>query len=332
MKGTNRLSIEEYLNGVIAHNRVMLSRAITLVESELRSDRLMADTLIEKLLPYSGKSIRVGITGAPGVGKSTFIEALGKHLTTTGKRVAVLAVDPSSQKTKGSILGDKTRMEDLSKDANAFIRPSAAGSTLGGVARHSRETILLCEAAGYEVILVETVGVGQSEIMVRSMTDYFLLLALPGAGDELQGIKKGIVEMADGIVITKADGENLTKAKQAQRDCQYALHFFPESESKVTPQVLLTSAINNEGIAETWRHVEYFKQVTSFNGFFHRQREAQNLQWFHDELRTTLFEKINNDAHLTERMSSLESEIKKSRISPVRAAREVFHQFHPPKD
>jgi LAO/AO transport system kinase len=331
MKGTNRLSIEEYLKGVIAHNRVMLSKAITLVESELQSDRLLADTLIEKLMPLSGKSIRVGITGAPGVGKSTLIEALGKHLTATGKKVAVLAVDPSSQKTKGSILGDKTRMEDLSKDVNAFIRPSAAGGTLGGVARHSRETILLCEAAGYEIVLVETVGVGQSETMVRDMTDYFLLLALPGAGDELQGIKKGIVEMADGIAITKADGDSMMKAKQAQRDCQSALHFFPEGESKVPPQVVLTSALTGEGISETWQHVEYFKRVTTANGFFQKQREAQSIQWFHEELRTTLYDKIYGDAQLSARMSSIESDINMSRISPVRAAREVFNQFHPRK-
>lgn len=328
MKGARRLTVEEYVRGVLAHDRFTLSRAITLVESDRADDRNLAITVLESLLPYSGGSTRIGITGVPGVGKSTFIEAFGKHLTSAGKKVAVLAVDPSSQKTGGSILGDKTRMEELSKNANAYIRPTSAGTTVGGVARHSRESILLCEAAGYDIVLVETVGVGQSETMVRNMTDFFLLLGLPGAGDELQGIKKGIMEMADGIVITKADGENAGRAQQAQRDYQYALHLFPESESGFAPRVLLSSAVNGTGIAETWKMIEDFCSTTSANGFFAKQREQQNLRWFYDEIQQLMFERLRNSQRQQHAIEKLESKIKSLEITPSRAAQLVVNRLY----
>ncbi|MEQ8425385.1 MAG: methylmalonyl Co-A mutase-associated GTPase MeaB, partial [Cyclobacteriaceae bacterium] len=228
-QSASRLTTDAYIKGILAQDRVVLSRAITLVESQLTSDQFLAEDLIQTLLPKTGNAIRIGITGIPGVGKSTFIESFGKYLTAIGKKLAVLAIDPSSQRTKGSILGDKTRMEELSKDDNAFIRPTSAANALGGVSDRTREAILLCEAAGFDVIIVETVGVGQSEIAVRSMVDFFLLLLIGGAGDELQGIKKGIMEMADGVVITKADGDNTKRAQQAQTDYQHALHLFSPS-------------------------------------------------------------------------------------------------------
>ncbi|WP_296705979.1 methylmalonyl Co-A mutase-associated GTPase MeaB, partial [Algoriphagus sp.] len=238
-----RLSLEDYRSGVLNGNRVRLSQAITLVESTLDQDLKLASELVQEILPHTGKSIRIGITGVPGVGKSTFIEAFGSLLLSEGKKLAVLAVDPSSQKSKGSILGDKTRMEKLAADKKAFIRPSPAGTTLGGVAAKTRETILLCEAAGFDVILVETVGVGQSETSVKSMVDFFLLLVLAGAGDELQGIKKGIMEMADGIVIHKAEEDNFAAAKRAKANYQNALHLFPKTESGWIPPVLTASSL-----------------------------------------------------------------------------------------
>ena len=245
-------SVRYHEEGILRGVRIVLGQAITLVESSRAQDRTMAENLIEKLLTKTGRSIRIGITGVPGVGKSTFIEVFGKYLTALHMKVAVLAIDPSSKKTRGSILGDKTRMEELSKDPLAFIRPTSTGDAIGGVANATREAILLCEAAGYPVILIETVGVGQSEVAVRGMVDFFLLLMLAGAGDELQGIKKGIMEMADGIVIAKADGENSKMAKQAQADFQQALHWFQLPDSGWAPKVLTNSAFTKNGIAEIW--------------------------------------------------------------------------------
>jgi LAO/AO transport system kinase len=256
------LSADDYLLGIQRGDVAVLGQAITLVESALTKHRSIAETLIEKCLPLSGKSIRIGITGVPGVGKSTFIEAWGNYLTSLGHKVAVLAVDPSSQTSKGSILGDKTRMNDLAINPKAFIRPSPSAGSLGGVAQKTRESIILCEAAGFDVILIETVGVGQSETAVHSMTDFFLLLMLSGAGDELQGIKRGIMEMADHLTITKADGDNLKKAKLAASEYKNALHLFPAQESGYTPQVSICSALEKTGLDSIWSTIESYKNTT----------------------------------------------------------------------
>jgi LAO/AO transport system kinase len=244
-KPKGRLSAKQYIDGILKGDRVLLSRAITIIESNLESDKILAKEIVQNILPNAGNSIRIGITGVPGVGKSTFIEAFGKYLITQGKRVAILSIDPSSQRSKGSILGDKTRMEELANLQEAYIRPSASGDTLGGVANKTGETMLLCEAAGYDVVLIETVGVGQSETAVHGMTDFFLLLMLSGAGDELQGIKKGIMEMADMVVINKADGDNIRMSEMARLQYQNALHIFPQSESGWSPVVSTASAIKN---------------------------------------------------------------------------------------
>ncbi|WP_345274838.1 methylmalonyl Co-A mutase-associated GTPase MeaB [Flaviramulus aquimarinus] len=270
-----------------------LSRAITLIESKNPKHLEKANTIIKGCLPYSNKAVRIGITGVPGVGKSTFIEVFGKHLTAIGKRVAVLAIDPSSSITKGSILGDKTRMENLVKDDNAFIRPSASGESLGGVARKTRETIILCEAAGFDVIIIETVGVGQSETTVHSMVDFFLLLKLAGAGDELQGIKRGIIEMADAIAINKADGDNLKKAKLAKVEFNRALHLYPEKSSHWQPKVTLCSALKNEGIDAIWEIILEYVKITSENNYFNTKRNEQNKFWLiqtiEDQLKSDFF-------------------------------------------
>jgi LAO/AO transport system kinase len=268
-------SIQQYRDGIMAGSIVMLGRAITLVESQLESDRLQAEELLQSLLPLTGKSIRLAVSGVPGVGKSTFIEAFGKHLTSHEHKVAVLAVDPTSSKTRGSILGDKTRMEELSKDPNAFVRPTATGGHLGGVAGKTRETILLCEAAGFDIIIVETVGVGQSEIAVRGMVDFVLLLMLAGAGDELQGIKKGIIEIADGIAINKADGDNIPNAKKAQAELSHALHLV----SSVTT-VVTCSALTKEGLDEIWKMIEAFMN----EGSWIENRDRQRREWMEESL------------------------------------------------
>jgi LAO/AO transport system kinase len=304
---------------------MILGRALTLIESNRSQDRANAEKLVEEILPQTGKSIRIGITGAPGVGKSTFIEVFGKYITSLGMKIAVLTIDPSSQKSKGSILGDKTRMDELSKDPLAFIRPTAAGGTLGGVAMATRESILLCEAAGYEVIIVETVGVGQSEVAVRGMVDFFLLLMLAGAGDELQGIKKGIMEMADGIVIAKSEGDNAGKAKQAQADFQHALHLFQASESGWLPPVLTTSAVAKTGIKETWQMIELFRVHAAHNGFFEAQRRQQQMAWFYAALDELIKNKILNQSKRG--LASIEKQILTYRLSPNKGAREVLKQM-----
>ncbi|NTV84851.1 MAG: methylmalonyl Co-A mutase-associated GTPase MeaB, partial [Bacteroidales bacterium] len=262
-----------YVQGILEGNRALLSKAITMVESALPRHQQLAQEIIGACVPYSGKSVRVGITGVPGVGKSTFIEALGKYLTAQGNKIAVLAIDPSSRRTRGSILGDKTRMEDLANDPNAYIRPSSSTGTLGGVARNTRESIILCEAAGFNIIFVETVGVGQSEIAVHSMVDFFLLLMLAGAGDELQGIKRGIMEMADAIVINKADGDNIKKAELAAREYKNALHLFPPAPSGWTPLVITASSTEKTGIQDTWRMVEDYMKLTHGSGYFEVRRK-----------------------------------------------------------
>ncbi len=319
-----RLSLPDYVNGIRQSDKVILAQAITLVESQLSSDAPLAAELIETLLPLSGNSVRVGITGSPGVGKSTFIEAFGSYLTARNKKVAVLAIDPSSTKTKGSILGDKTRMEELSKNLLAFIRPTATSNALGGVADRTRETILLCEAAGFEIIIIETVGVGQSETAVRSMVDFFLLLMLAGAGDELQGIKKGIMEMADGVVITKADGNNKKRAAQAQADFQHALHLFQRAESGLIPKVLTSSALEKKGIAETWEIIEEYEKLTNENGFFLTNRQNQNLQWFEESFGLLLKTQLTNNVNFQNLKRNLENKIQKNEITVREAANQLY--------
>jgi LAO/AO transport system kinase len=305
----------------------MLAQAITLAESILPDDIRLANQLIEALLPLTGNSVRIGITGVPGVGKSTFIETFGKHLTSLSKKIAVLAVDPSSTKTKGSILGDKTRMEELSKDAFAFIRPTATRSALGGVADRTREAILLCEAAGFEIIIIETVGVGQSETTVRNLVDFFLLLMLAGAGDELQGIKKGIMEMADGIVITKADGDNTKKANQAKADFEYALHLFTESDSGWKPNVITSSALEKKGISETWTLIEQYVVFTKTNGYFEKNRTQQNLVWFREYMQQLLLQKLNQNTELNSKINAFEKDIINKKILPSHAAQQIIQDF-----
>jgi LAO/AO transport system kinase len=279
-------------------------------------------------LPYTGRSIRIGITGVPGVGKSTFIEAMGLYLTNElQKKMAVLAIDPSSTLSRGSILGDKTRMEFLSKHPNAYIRPSPTVGSLGGVARHTREAMLLCEAAGFDIILVETVGVGQSETLVRGMCDFFLLLMLAGAGDELQGIKKGIMEMADGLVITKADGNNALKAQNAQLDYQNALHLFPLPESGWMPQVLTCSAQETTGISPVWDMIGHFVAFTEQNGFFKRQRQQQNLYWMQESIRYLLEDSFYTHPAVQKKWPDVEQAVLAGNYSPQQAALDLINLY-----
>lgn len=323
----NRPSIEDFRQQIIKGNRVVLAQAITLVESQRVEDIQIANQLVEELLPHTGKSMRIAITGVPGVGKSTFIEAFGKYLTAQSKKIAVLAIDPSSNKTKGSILGDKTRMEELAKDPLAFIRPTATGETLGGVADRTREAILLCEAAGFEIILVETVGVGQSEVAVRNLVDFFLLLMLAGAGDELQGIKKGIMEMADAIVITKADGDNVKPANQAKADYLHALHLFSETTAGWRPRVITSSALENKGIEETWSLIQDYFATTRSNGSFESLRRQQNQVWFHDSIQQKLRQHLLDSPKIKTHIHHLEKQIAENRILPSRAAQLVIQNF-----
>lgn len=313
-------SAEELVKGILAKDRTALSRAITLVESTSPQHLKKAHDIIEQCLPYANNSIRIGITGVPGVGKSTFIETLGTSLTSQGKRVAVLAVDPSSTVSRGSILGDKTRMEDLVKDKNAFIRPSASGTSLGGVARKSRETIILCEAAGYDTILVETVGVGQSETAVHSMVDFFLLLKLAGAGDELQGIKRGIMEMADAIVINKADGDNIRNAKTAKVEFNRALHLYPPKDSGWQPKVLLASALKNEGIQEVYNLIEEYLKLVKKNYYFDHERRQQNKFWLLQTIEDRLKSDFYNNPTVKSELKVQLERIEKGVTSPFQAA------------
>lgn len=321
---THRLTIEQYIEGIKSQNRFVLSRAITLIESELQIDNALGSQLIESLLPLTGKSVRIGITGAPGVGKSTFIEAFGKFITSLGKKLAVLAIDPSSQRTGGSIMGDKTRMDELGRDKLAFIRPSPAGASLGGVSRKTRETMLLCEAAGYEVILIETVGVGQSETAVNNMVDFFLLLMLAGAGDELQGIKKGIMEMADTVVITKADGDNETKAHLAQLQYQSALHLFPVNENNWYAKVLTCSALNKVGLIEIWSLIQSYQSMLVGNGWFQKRRQEQNKAWMHEVIKSQLESRFYNHPQIKKLLKEKEEKVENNEIHAVNAAMELL--------
>lgn len=321
----NRLSVNEYVEGILAGNRMVLSRAITLIESQLADDKTLAQQVLEKVLPHTGKSIRIGITGVPGVGKSTFIEAFGKSITGLGKKIAVLAIDPTSQRTGGSIMGDKTRMEELAHDPLAYIRPSPSGNSLGGVAHKTRETILLCEAAGFAVIIVETVGVGQSETLVKGMVDFFLLLMLSGAGDELQGIKRGIMEMADALVITKADGDNLQKAKNARVEYLHALHLFPPNENGWIVPALICSALENSGINEIWQVIEEFVSKTKSSNHFESNRQKQNLDWMYSFIKQTLEEQFFANEVVKTHLSETEKNVLNGNLLPIQAAKKLLN-------
>ena len=322
-----QLSASSLFEGIHQHSISSLSTAITLLESTRLDDKTIAKELISLCLPHSGNSIRIGITGVPGVGKSTFIEAFGKILLNEGKKIAVLAIDPSSEFSGGSILGDKTRMEELSQLDNVFIRPSPAGKTLGGVAQKTRESILLCEAAGFDIILIETVGVGQSETMVHSMVDFFLLLMLSGAGDELQGIKRGIMEMADTLVITKADGDNLQKAKLASREYQNALHLFPPNPNEWIPKSMICSSTTGENIPKLLEIIHSFVNQTKVNGSFDKKRHTQDKFWFHETLKELILNQFFNDTKIGEKIDTLESKIIEGKISSFQAAEELFKQY-----
>ena len=326
-KPKGRLTAQEYIKGILKGDRVLLSRAITIIESNLESDKILAKEIVQEILPNSGKSIRIGITGVPGVGKSTFIEVFGLHLVKQGHKVAILSIDPSSQRSKGSILGDKTRMEELANLQEAYIRPSASGDTLGGVANKTGETMLLCEAAGYDVILIETVGVGQSETAVHGMTDFFLLLMLSGAGDELQGIKKGIMEMADMVVINKADGENVRMSEMARLQYQNALHIFPQSESGWSPVVSTASAIKNIGISNVWDEVLNFKKLVDENGYFVKNRNHQQIDWMYNNINEELKQLFYGSKNIKSHLSILEKDIVSAKISPVKAAQKIIEEF-----
>lgn len=320
-------SVDEYFEGILSGNRAILSQAITLIESSLPVHQKIAQQVIEKCLPYSEKSIRIGITGVPGVGKSTFIEAIGKNLTNSGKKLAVLAIDPSSQRSKGSILGDKTRMEDLAVDPNAFIRPSPSAGSLGGVARKTRESMILCEAAGYNVLFVETVGVGQSETAVHSMVDFFLLLMLAGAGDELQGIKRGIMEMADAIIINKADGDNVQKAKLAKAEYQNALHLFPLPPSGWSPVVETCSSFSKDGIEEVWNVITSYMGFTTDNGYFIQKRREQTQQIMEEYIRQQLTNDFYRSDNVKMMLPKYGKKVKEGKISAYWAAQVLLDNY-----
>ncbi|MDD3788922.1 MAG: methylmalonyl Co-A mutase-associated GTPase MeaB [Petrimonas sp.] len=321
-------SVNEYVDGILDGNIPLLSQAVTLVESAKPEHQDMAQAIIEKCLPHSGNAIRVGITGVPGAGKSTSIDAFGMYLLELGHKLAVLAIDPSSERSKGSILGDKTRMEKLSMEQNAFIRPSPSAGSLGGVARKTRETIILCEAAGFNYVFVETVGVGQSETAVHSMVDFFLLIQLAGTGDELQGIKRGIMEMADGIVINKADGDNIEKAKMAKRQLKNALHLYPLPDSGWTPEVLTYSGYYKLNIGGVWDMVHRYIDFVKQNGFFEKKRNEQSKYWMYE----TINERLKNDFYrnpaIEKLMPRLENEVLSARKSSFVAAKEALDEYY----
>ena len=324
------LSTDQIVEGVLAGDRVILARAITLVESASLVHQAQAQEVLTALLPRRTASVRVGVTGVPGAGKSTFIEALGTQLTEAGHRVAVTAVDPSSSLTGGSVLGDKTRMEKLAVDPNAFIRPSPAGGTLGGVARKTRETILLFEAAGYDVILVETVGVGQSETLVRSMVDFFLVMLLAGAGDELQGIKKGVIEIADAILVNKADGAGAQAAARARAEFERILHYLRPATEGWQTRAFHSSARTGVGVPEIWRVVERYVKITRESGLFEQRRRDQERQWMHDLVRTGLQDLYRGHPKVRRLLGELEGRVVRGEIPATSAARLLLQAFGEP--
>ncbi|MBP7810132.1 MAG: methylmalonyl Co-A mutase-associated GTPase MeaB [Bacteroidia bacterium] len=327
MSNTTINTPDYYITGILAGDISILSRAITLVESTKEEHQLIAEKVIDGVIEKTGKSFRLGITGVPGVGKSTFIESFGLELADSGHKVAILAIDPSSQKSKGSILGDKTRMEKLSVHPKVYIRPSPSSGTLGGVAQKTFETILLCEAAGYDFIIVETVGVGQSEITISQMTDFFLLLMLAGAGDELQGIKRGIMEMADSVIITKADGANVQKAKSARSEYAHALHLFPPTESGWIPKADTCSALQNDGITNVIRIIEEYKLLTTSNGYFAKKRNSQLKEWLHQSIADKLKEKFYNNPAIKAELSKMEDQLLNGNKNPYKLASDLISKW-----
>lgn len=320
-------STEELISRVLAGEINALSRAITLIESSNPNHFSKANEIINACLPHANKSIRIGITGVPGVGKSTFIEAFGKHLRNQEKKIAVLTIDPSSSISHGSILGDKTRMEELAKDPNAYVRPSASGETLGGVARKTRETIILCEAAGFDTIIIETVGVGQSETAVHSMVDFFLLLQIAGAGDELQGIKRGIMEMADAIVINKSDGDNIQKATLAKSEINRALHLFPSKKSGWIPMATTCSAKTHEGITEVWLNILKYIELTKSNGYFDTKRAEQNEFWLLETINNQLQQDFYNNTEIQDLLEKTKKAVQNNESSPFAAAQLLLETY-----
>jgi len=321
------LSPVEYFEGIRQGNISILSQAVTLVESNKPEHQTVAQEIIIKCLPYAGKSVRLGITGVPGAGKSTFIESLGKKITMSGGKLAVLAIDPSSERSKGSILGDKTRMEELSADPNAYIRPSPSAGSLGGVARKTREIIILCEAAGFGTIFIETVGVGQSETVVHSMVDFFLLIQIAGAGDELQGIKRGIMEMADAIVINKADGDNYEKAQLAAAQFRNALHLFPPTGSGWSPPVLTCSALQNTGVEKVWNTVNEYVTLTKDNNYFKERRNDQARYWMYETINETLRYNFYHNHQIKAKLPVYEKLVLSDGISSFIAAHELLTAY-----
>lgn len=323
-----KFDAEHYASGILNGDYNTLGQAITLIESTRADQQELAADIINKCIPYSGNSIRIGITGVPGAGKSTFIETLGSNLLKNGRKLAVLAIDPSSERSKGSILGDKTRMNTLSQEKNAFIRPSPSAGSLGGVARKTRESIILCEAAGFDTIFVETVGVGQSEVAVHSMVDFFLLIMIAGAGDELQGIKRGIMEMADVIAINKADGNNKERAELARAQFQNALHLFPKSESGFDPKVVTCSALKDSGIEDVWETVGDYIKLTKANGFFNSRRSRQARYWMYETINETLKQDFYNNQAIKKERSRLESEVVEGKMSSFEAAHKLMELYY----
>ncbi|EKV29588.1 putative periplasmic protein kinase ArgK [Caenispirillum salinarum AK4] len=321
-----QLSVDEYVDGVLAGDRTIMGRAITLVESRNAEHRKLAQQILVKLLPHAGKAARVGITGVPGVGKSTFIEAMGKHLTGRDHKVAVLAVDPTSSRTGGSILGDKTRMNELAVDPNAFIRPSPSSGTLGGVTRTTRETMVIVEAAGYDVVLVETVGVGQSETMVSEMVDFFLVLMLPGAGDELQGIKKGVLEIADMIAVNKADADE-KKARLAAREYRTALHIMTPASPNWTPPVLTCSALAGKGLAELWEKVDEHRTKLTESGELPARRRDQQLKWMWQMVRDQLMDALVEHPEVKHQLPEIEHAVAEGGLTPALATQQILQAF-----
>ena len=312
-----------YIQGVLDFNRLMLARTITLIESQLHTHQDIAREVISELLPYTGKAVRLGITGVPGAGKSTFIESFGTMLTGLGYRVAVLAIDPSSTRSGGSILGDKTRMERLAVNDMAYIRPSPSGGSLGGVARKTRETMLICEAAGFDVIIVETVGVGQSETTVASMVDFFLVLQISGAGDELQGIKKGVLEVADAIVVNKADGDNITRAKLAKKQYETALHLVTPSSPNWTPPVMTCSALEETGLSEVWDTITQHKKIMTATGELDDKRKTQAMSWMWFLVKEGLETWFYNHEEIQKVLPTIKSKVEAGNMAPTRAADEL---------
>lgn len=322
-----RPSTEVLIEGILAGSITHLSQAVTLIESRLQSDTLQAQKVIEACLPFAGNSMRIGITGVPGAGKSTSIDTFGMHLIERGHKLAVLAIDPTSEVSQGSILGDKTRMEQLAREPKAFIRPSPAGNSLGGVARKTRETIILCEAAGFDTIFVETVGVGQSETMVHSMVDFFLLIQLAGTGDELQGIKRGIMEMADGIIINKADGDNVDKANLAANHFRNALHLFPATESGWIPQVLTYSGYYGIGIKEIFEMIASYKEFVTKSGFFAEKRRRQTKWWLYEAINEALKRSFFESDAIVELLPKIEKQVLNEEITPFVGAKKLLHSY-----